>query len=142
MANTVEPSHSTSTLGKWVENLYDAIFCQPNDQTSMSSFDEHVAEGFTARINHDQYSRQSFMDAIMQFRVGNTTSIQSTKEIQVWNAPDDSGTGSVSQMIHFTDTNKETGVGAKSSSLLIAIVKVINGKKMLVDLTEVLKGPE
>jgi hypothetical protein len=82
------------------------------------------------------------MEAILKFRVDSTTSIQSTKDIQVWEAPDGSGAGCVAQYMHFTDTNKETGVGTKSSTLLIASVKVIDGQKKLVDLAEVLKPSE
>ncbi|KAJ4167465.1 hypothetical protein NW754_011280 [Fusarium falciforme] len=137
MANTSEPT--SSALGKWIEDLYDRIFCQPNDEVSASAFKERIAEGFTAKINHDLFSRQTFMEAIMKFRVDNMTSIQSTKEIQFWDTPDGSGAGCVSQLVHFTDSNKETGVSTKSSILLIASVKVVNGQKMLVDLTEVLK---
>ncbi|WAO93486.1 Hypothetical protein NCS54_01103500 [Fusarium falciforme] len=140
MANTSEPT--SSALGKWIEDLYDRIFCQPNDEVSASAFKERIAEGFTAKINHDLFSRQTFMEAIMKFRVDNMTSIQSTKEIQFWDAPDGSGAVCVSQLAHFTDSNKETGVGTKSSILLIASVKVVNGQKMLVDLTEVLKMSE
>jgi hypothetical protein len=91
------------------------------------------------RINHDQYSRQTFLDIIMNFRVDNKTTIHETKEIQFWEAPDGSGAGCVSQLVHVTDSNKETGVGTKASTLLIASIKVINGRKVLVDLTEVLK---
>jgi hypothetical protein len=82
------------------------------------------------------------MEAIMKFRVDNVASIESTKDIQVWDAPDGSGAGCVSQLMHFTDTNKETGVGTKSSILLIASIKIIDGQKMLVDLTEVSKASE
>lgn len=49
MASTFEPARTTSALGKWVEDLYDRIFCQPNDEVSGSAFKESVAEGFTAR---------------------------------------------------------------------------------------------
>jgi hypothetical protein len=82
------------------------------------------------------------MEAILKFRVDNTTSIQSTRDIQIWEAPDGSGAGCVAQYMHFTDTNKETGVGTKSYTLLIASVKFIDGQRKLVDLTEVLKPSE
>jgi hypothetical protein len=94
------------------------------------------------RINHDLFTRETFLDAIRGFRVDNTTSIQSTRDIQVWEAPDSPGAGCVAQYMHFTDTNKKTGAGTKSSTLLIASVKVVGGQKKLVDLTEVLKPSE
>lgn len=82
------------------------------------------------------------MEAILKFRVDNTTKIQSTRDIQVWEAPEGSGAGCVAQYIHFTDTNKETGIGTNSSTLLIANIKVVDGQRKLVDLTEVLKPSE
>lgn len=94
------------------------------------------------RINHDPFTRQTFLEAIRKFRVDNTTSVQSTRDIQVWDAPGGSGAGCVAQYMHFTDTNKETGVGTKSSTLLIANVKIIDGQRKLVDLTEVVKPSE
>lgn len=79
------------------------------------------------------------MEAILKFRQDNTTSIQSTKDIQVWNEPGGAGAGCVAQFLHFTDSNKETGLGTESSTLLIASVKTIDGRRVLVHLTEVLK---
>ncbi|PNP73826.1 hypothetical protein FNYG_12785 [Fusarium nygamai] len=76
----------------------------------------------------------------MKFRVANKATIHETKELQCWEAPDGSGAGCVSQFLHFTDTNKETGVGSKSSTLLIASIKVVDGRQMLVELTEVMKA--
>ncbi|KAH7190995.1 hypothetical protein BKA60DRAFT_530364 [Fusarium oxysporum] len=142
MTNTFEPTRASSVLGKWVEELYNRIFVQPDDQVSTNAFKNHVTQDFIARINHDQFTRQTFMEAILKFRVDNTTSIQSTRDIQIWEAPDGSGAGCVAQYMHFTDTNKETGVGTKSSTLLIASVKFIDGQRKLVDLTEVLKPSE
>lgn len=91
------------------------------------------------RINHDQFSWKDFFEAIKKFRVLNVTSVQSTRDIQSWDAPDGSGGGCVSQFVHFKDTHKETGVVTESSTLLVANVKVIDGQKMLFELTEVLK---
>ncbi|KAF5719472.1 hypothetical protein FMUND_4658 [Fusarium mundagurra] len=76
----------------------------------------------------------------MKFRVENKATIHETRELQSWEAPDGSGAGCVSQFLHFTDTNKETGIDSRSSALLIASIKVVNGRKMLVELTEVMKA--
>lgn len=69
----------------------------------------------------------------------NVTTIQSTKELQTWDAPDGSGGGCVAQLMHVMDTNKETGASPESSTLLVANVQVIGGRKMLFSVTEVLK---
>ena len=94
------------------------------------------------RINHDSFTRQTFLEAILQFRVDNATSIQSTRDIQIWEAPGSAGAGCVAQHMHFTDTNKKTGAGTKSSTLLIASIKVVDGQRKLVELTEVLRPSE
>ncbi|SCV57282.1 uncharacterized protein FFB14_15057 [Fusarium fujikuroi] len=140
MANNLESTSAPSALGSWMQDLYARIFVQPDDQVSANAFKESIAEDFTARINHDHYTRQSFHDAIMKFRADNKTTIQETTELQSWVAPDGSGAGCVSQFLRFTDSNKETGVGSNSSTLLIASIKVIDGRKMLVELTEVMQA--
>ncbi|KAF4503242.1 hypothetical protein FAGAP_508 [Fusarium agapanthi] len=140
MANNLESTLPVSALGSWMEDLYARIFAQPDDEASATTIKDCIAEDFTARINHDHYTRQSFHDIIMKFRVDNKTTIHETKELQCWDAPDGSGAGCVSQLLHFTDSNKETGVGSTSSTLLIASIKVVNRRKMLVELTEVMKA--
>ncbi|KAJ4076071.1 hypothetical protein NW760_015367 [Fusarium oxysporum] len=142
MSNTFELTQSPSTLGKWLEELYDRIICQPDDGVLISAFKECVAEDFIARINHDQYSRQHYMKAILDFRVDNMTRIESTQELRCWNAPDNSGAGCVSQLVHLVDVNKKTGASTKSSTLLIANIKVVNGQRVWTELTEILNVPE
>ncbi|PNP57327.1 hypothetical protein FNYG_15233 [Fusarium nygamai] len=142
MAQTSELAQPSSALGRWVTDFFERIFCQPDDEVSASTLRDCVAEGFTARHNHDQFSRQTFIETVMKFRAHGTTIIQETKEIQVWEAPGGSGAGCVSQLVHFTDVNKETRARTESLTLLTASVKVVNGKKVLVDLTEVMKALE
>ncbi|KAF4429624.1 hypothetical protein FACUT_9032 [Fusarium acutatum] len=140
MANNLESTLPVSTLGSWMQDLYARIFVQPDDEVSANTITECIGEDFTARINHDHYTRQSFHDIIMKFRVNNKTTIHETKELQSWDAPDGSGDGCVSQFLRFTDSDKETGVGSMSSTLLIASIKTIDGRKTLVELTEVMKA--
>lgn len=77
-----------------------------------------------------------------EFRSVNVTTKESTKEIQTWDAPDGSGGGCVALLMHVKDTNKKTEVSTKSSTLLVANVQVVAGKKMLSSATEVLKQEE
>ncbi|KAF5565078.1 hypothetical protein FPHYL_4402 [Fusarium phyllophilum] len=139
MANNLQSALPVSALGSWMQDLYARIFVQPDDEVSSNTIKECIAEDFTARINHDHFTRQTFTDIIMKFRIDNKTNIHETKELQCWDAPDGSGAGCVSQFLRFTDTNKETGVGSMSSTLLIASIKVVDGRKTLVELTEVMK---
>ncbi|RGP62683.1 hypothetical protein FSPOR_9069 [Fusarium sporotrichioides] len=143
MPNTFESTQPPSSLGKWLEELYyHRIICQPEDDVLIKAFEECVSEDFVARINQDQYSRQDYMKALLDFRVDTTTRIESTQEIRCWNAPDKSGSGCVSQLVHVVDVNKKTGASTKSSTLLIANIKVVNGRRVWTELTEILNGPE
>lgn len=94
----------------------------------------------SSRINHEHLSQQALSEAIRKFRLDNSSTVQSTRDIQTWDAPNDSGAGCVSQFLHFTDTNKETGVATKMTTLLIANIQVIDGQKKLSELTEVMKA--
>ncbi|KAI9154873.1 hypothetical protein HJFPF1_07432 [Paramyrothecium foliicola] len=144
MAYTPESTSVSSPLGKWVEDFYARVMGQPNDELSTNDLYELTTQDFTAssidhglRINHDKFSRDEFSDALNKFRVLNVTKIQSTKEIQTWEAPEGTGAGCVSQFVTVHDINKETGLVTKATTLLVANIKVVDGKKRLVELTEV-----
>ena len=49
MANPSELTRASSVLGKWVEELYDRIFVQPDDQISADAFEHDIAQDFVAR---------------------------------------------------------------------------------------------
>ncbi|EXM18243.1 hypothetical protein RAB80_015227 [Fusarium oxysporum f. sp. vasinfectum] len=139
MSDNFEPTHASSDLGKWVEDLYYHIFCLTDDEATRNALEKGISPGFTANINHDTYTRQEFIDAIMRVRAVKQLSFQSTKDIQFWDAPDNSGAGCVAQYARFTDTYKETGIKIVSTTLLVADVRVVNGQRVLYELTEVLK---
>lgn len=63
--------------------------------------------------------------------------LQASDELQTWNAADASGVGCVAQMTRFTLSDKASGKDTKMSSLTIANVQVCDGKRTLVELTEV-----
>ncbi|KAH7128874.1 hypothetical protein EDB81DRAFT_728638 [Dactylonectria macrodidyma] len=139
MASTSEPIPASSALGQWIEDLFNRIFFQPDDIISANAFNEGVAREFTARINHDRFSRDNFFAAIKQTRLLNALSLQNNRDIQHWDTSDGSGAGCVAQLSHFKLTNKETGVITESSTLVLANIQMVDGKKMLVELTEVAK---
>ncbi|KAM5344915.1 hypothetical protein ACJ41O_010777 [Fusarium nematophilum] len=138
MTDTSDPTCASSALGQWVKDFYNRVFFEPNDEVSANALNELVAQGFTARINHDQFTRQEFFETIKKFRRNTISSAQSTRDIQVWDAPDGSGAGCVSQFVRVNDTHKETGVVTEVSTLLVANIQVIGGQRMLFELTEVL----
>ncbi|POS75663.1 hypothetical protein DHEL01_v205932 [Diaporthe helianthi] len=139
MANTSEPAHASYTLSQWVDKFFDDTFFQTNDEAAVNTMNEDLAQGFTATVNHDQFSRQDFIEATKKFRSVNITTVQSIKEIQAWDAPDGSGGGCVAKLVFVKDTNKETGASTESSTLMVSNVQVVGGKRMLFSLTEVFK---
>lgn len=64
--------------------------------------------------------------------------VQSNKELLTWEAPDGSG-GTVAQLASWAPKDKATGKEEKFSNLIIANVEVRDGKKLLVQLTGVMK---
>lgn len=49
MANPSETTRASPVLGKWIEELYDRIFVQPDDQVSAHAFENDLAHDFVAR---------------------------------------------------------------------------------------------
>jgi hypothetical protein len=49
MANPSTTTRASSVLGKWIEELYDRIFVQPDDQISMHAFENDLTKDFVAR---------------------------------------------------------------------------------------------
>lgn len=49
MANPSKTTHASSVLGNWVEELYDRIFVQPDDQISAHAFEKGLTKDFVAR---------------------------------------------------------------------------------------------
>lgn len=88
-------------------------------------------------MNHTKFTYDQFFGSVKQARGQNAMSIQSSDDILVWDAPDGSGAGCVAQVFRFTLNNKESGTETKSSNLAVANVQVREGKRMLVELTEV-----
>ncbi|KZL79220.1 hypothetical protein CI238_04289, partial [Colletotrichum incanum] len=133
----IQLTSSSAALGDWVDELLKKIFFQPDDILSNETFKEYIASDLIVRINHGRFNYEEFMNAVTQARAKDNMSVQSNNEIQVWNAPDGSGGGCVAHMSHFTLTDKKSGQAVKSSSLTLANVQVRNGKRVLVELTEV-----
>ena len=78
------------------------------------------------------------MGAVKQARARDVMTVQSNEELLTWEAPDGSG-GSVAQLGRWTRKDKTTGEELQFSNLLIANVQIRDGKKVLVEMTEVMK---
>jgi hypothetical protein len=88
-------------------------------------------------MNHTRFTHDQYLDMVKQARGNNSMSLQASDEVLAWNAPDGSGAGCVAQLLHLTLTDKANGTETKSSNLALANVLVREGKRMLVELTEV-----
>lgn len=88
-------------------------------------------------MNHTRFTHDQFLDSLKKARGKNSMSAQASDEVLAWNAPDGLGAGCVAQLLRFTLTDKASGAETKSSNLAVANVQVREGKRMLVELTEV-----
>lgn len=48
MASTSEPTRNLSSLGQWVEKVYDDAFFQTNDESAVTAMKETFAPDFIA----------------------------------------------------------------------------------------------
>jgi len=49
MSDNFEPTHASSDLGKWVEDLYYHIFCLTDDEATRNALEKGISPGFTAK---------------------------------------------------------------------------------------------
>ncbi|CAH0057688.1 unnamed protein product [Clonostachys solani] len=131
---------NSSSLADWFDGLSHNIFFQPDDALASKTFEERVADDAVIRINHDQLGKAKYWEIIKAARAASHMAAQSSKEIHTWNAPDGLGGGCVAQLGYFTTTKKEGGTEAVGSSLTLTNVHVRDGKRVLVELTEVMNG--
>ncbi|KAI1870612.1 uncharacterized protein JN550_005155 [Neoarthrinium moseri] len=128
----------TSTpLGQWVDELFKNIFFQPNDAHSMIVFDAYIAPDLVVRINHSLFTRDSWREATNTVRAGSLLTMDSNDEVAAWQAPGQSGAGCVAHMSHFTQRSKQDREATSARSLTLANVAIREGKRCLVELTEI-----
>ncbi|CAH0027756.1 unnamed protein product [Clonostachys rhizophaga] len=139
MASSDSLSNSSS-LADWFDGFSHIIFFQPDDALAAKTFEERVSDDAVIRINHDQLGKAKYWGIIKAAREANYFAVQSNKEIHTWNAPDGLGGGCVAQLGYFTTTKKEDGTETVGSSLTLTNVHVRDGKRVLVELTEVMNG--
>jgi len=80
---------------------------------------------------------QKYLEIVKHARAKDVMTVQSNDEIIAWEAPDGSGTGLVSHLSRWTRKNKQTGEEQSYTDLTVAKVETRNGKRVLVELTEI-----
>ena len=90
-------------------------------------------------MNSSKLTNGEYLELAKTVRAAETFELQSNIEILCWDAPDNSGAGSVVQLGVFKSKNKQTGAEAKTSAVTLATVGVVNGKRVLLELAETIK---
>lgn len=124
------------SLTEWVERLNDDIFYQPKDEIAFKTIDEDVDPNVIVRINHNTYDFAKFKGGVQFVRSTGVMSLDKSEELIKWEDEEKKG-GSVALMTRFTFKENATGKVSSKDSLVISTVKWIDGKRKLVELTEV-----
>lgn len=153
MIHEYKMSIQRQSLTEWVERLNDDIFYQPKDEIAFKTIDEDVdpnvivrydpSATWTAmrhansgRINHNTYDFAKFKGGVQFVRSTGVMSLDKSEELIKWEDEEKKG-GSVALMTRFTFKENATGKVSSKDSLVISTVKWIDGKRKLVELTEV-----
>jgi len=130
---------SSSSLGKWVDQVFDEIFFQPDDELAIKAFEENVSSDFQARINGKSLTRETFKHLVVDARAKDHFSVLTIRELLADNGDGDVGVdGCVSHISTFASKDKETGAPkGESTSLTVISAAWKDGKRIMIDLTEV-----
>ncbi|KAF4310752.1 hypothetical protein GTA08_BOTSDO13821 [Botryosphaeria dothidea] len=124
------------SLTEWVERLNDDIFYQPKDEVAFKTIEEDVDPNVIVKINHNTYDFAKFKGGVEFVRSTGVMSLDKSEELIRWEDEEKKG-GSVALMTRFTFKENATGKVSSKDSLVISTVKWIDGKRKLVELTEV-----
>ncbi|VUC35393.1 unnamed protein product [Clonostachys rosea] len=138
MASSDSLSNSSS-LADWFDAVSHIIYYQPDDALASKTFNERYSDDAVIKINHGRFDKAKYWELIKAARDVNHLAVQSNKELHTWNAPDGLGGGCVAQLGYFTSTKKEDGTQTVASSLTLTNVQVQDGKRVVVELTEIMK---
>ncbi|KAH8811120.1 hypothetical protein F5884DRAFT_831013 [Xylogone sp. PMI_703] len=132
-------SENTSELAKWVDELLNVVFFQPDDEKATAAMEEGFSDDLQVRINGTVIDGASYKKAVAATRTQKDMTVTSNREIL---ASRDPGLGgSVAQLSTFTLKDKKTGEESHEATLTLSTVEVKNGKRVLAQLTEVHRVP-
>ncbi|KAH7036246.1 hypothetical protein B0J12DRAFT_678672, partial [Macrophomina phaseolina] len=126
----------SNSLSDWVNQLYHALYYQPDNDVAIKAFEEQVDPSFIARINHSHFTFDQFKELLKQSRSALTFSLSSSSDILKWDDEEKKG-GSVAQFLKSASKDNATGKETKSTTVILSTVKWVDGKRLLTETTEV-----
>ncbi|KAI9148425.1 hypothetical protein HJFPF1_12257 [Paramyrothecium foliicola] len=128
---------ASSPLGPWLTRLYEKVFFELDEASTIALYDENISADLFVRINHDRFVGTQFRDINVAIRKENEILSYSVTELHCWEAPD--GSGCAAHRVKWTQSRKIDKVEASTDSLLITNVAFRDGKRLIVEITEVAK---
>ncbi|KAB8211762.1 hypothetical protein BDV34DRAFT_218976 [Aspergillus parasiticus] len=131
-------SDQISSLGAWVDELLNTVFFQPDNDLSSRAIHEKFSSDLKVRINGVPISFEEYEKAIAATRAQNHLSIQCNRELLSTRDSDvDAAEGSVAHLANFTLKDKHNGQERAETTVTLATVKTVDGRRVLSELTEV-----
>ncbi|KAJ5796988.1 uncharacterized protein N7518_005528 [Penicillium psychrosexuale] len=130
---------SLVSIGPWLVQLFRDVFFQPDDAVSSQAFDHGVSRDLAVRLNGQNLTFDEFRHAVEDTRAKNYIYEQSNDELLRVEADPRAGGGSVAQLSRFTLKDKSTGHETYSSTVILATIEFVEGRRVLTQLTEVSK---
>ncbi|KAH8698806.1 hypothetical protein BGW36DRAFT_150528 [Talaromyces proteolyticus] len=126
-------------LGEWVDQLFTKVFFQPDDDLSTKTMESHFSRDLKVRVNGVPLDYDKYKSAILNGRAQNLYSIQSNQELlSSHDGIETVGSGgSVAHISTYTEMDKKTRLEKQQSTVTLATVAVLDGKKVLIELVEV-----
>ncbi|KAJ5371986.1 hypothetical protein N7517_003992 [Penicillium concentricum] len=132
-------STQASALGEWIDQLLKTVFFQSDDELSSKAIQESFSPNLKVRINGASMNYHDYIQAVAATRAQNVLSVLSNEELlSSCEGQDSPGAGgSVAHISSFVLKDRQTGLERKESTVTLATVGLTNGKRILVELTEV-----
>ncbi|KAF9889740.1 hypothetical protein FE257_007046 [Aspergillus nanangensis] len=135
------PAEQTSSLGAWVDDLLNVVFFQPDDELSSKAIVENFSPSLKVRINGVPISFEEYKKSIAVARSKDHILNQSNRELLSSCVSDaDDSEGSVAHLGHFILKDKQSGEERAEASVTLATVKLVDGQRVLSELTEVYRS--
>ncbi|KAJ2975311.1 hypothetical protein NQ176_g5589 [Zarea fungicola] len=134
-----DSSQPPASLASWVDDAFEKIFFQSDNEVSTEAFGKFISPSFSARININKLTHAQFLSAVKSAREEFTFTRESSVETLTWEKSDGSGAGSVAQVGKFLQVNKQNGESTRVTSVTVATVGIEDGQRVLLELAEISK---
>ncbi|KAJ5105266.1 hypothetical protein NUU61_002613 [Penicillium alfredii] len=136
------PSQNTTPLGEWVDHILHLAFFQPDDELSEQTIETSFSRDLKVRINGTALAYEDYKNAIARNRAQYELSLESNRELLATREASEAvnSGGSVAHISTFILKDKQNGLEKRESTVTLATVAIVDGKKLLMELTEVFRS--